>query len=97
MAQLKFLLLLLLLLLFSLLLYYLFLHSFPPFVFLFWKFVSVVFVQTLYFYSLPGNNMYVPGDCNILLIYVCDLQCYRKKTNAFFDYEIPPYMITKGK
>ena len=22
--------------------------------------------------------MYVPGDCNILLIYVCDL-CYRKK------------------
>ena len=41
--------------------------------------------------------MYVPGDCNILLIYVCDLQCYRKKTNAFFDYEIPPYMITKGK
>ena len=23
--------------------------------------------------------MYVPGDCNILLICVCDLQCYRKK------------------
>ena len=23
--------------------------------------------------------MYVPGDCHILLIYVCDLKCYRKK------------------
>ena len=23
--------------------------------------------------------MYVPGDCNILLISVCDLLCYRKK------------------
>ena len=26
--------------------------------------------------------MYVPGDCNVLLIYVCDL-CYRKKKTLF--------------
>ena len=39
-----------------------------------------MYVQALYFYSLPGNNMYVPRDCNILLIHVCDL-CYRKKKN----------------
>ena len=23
--------------------------------------------------------MHVPGDCNIFLIYVCNLSCYRKK------------------
>ena len=36
-------------------------------------FFPLVFVQTMYFYSFPGNNIYVPGDCNILLICVCDL------------------------
>ena len=44
--------------------------SFSPLEFLF---VPLAFVQALYFYSLPGSNMYVPGDCNILLISVCDL------------------------
>ena len=47
--------------------------SFSPLEFLFWQFVPLVYVQALYFYSLPGNNVYVPGDCNILLISVCDL------------------------
>ena len=41
---------------------------------------SISFVQTLHIYSFPGNNMYFPGDRNILLISVCDL-CYRKKNN----------------
>ena len=71
MEQLKFLLLLLFFHYYFIIFF--FLPSFPPLVFLFWWFVSVDFVQALYFYSLPGNNMYVPGDCNILLIYVCDL------------------------
>ena len=48
-------------------------------VFLFWQFVPLAFVQALYFCSLPGINMYVPGDCNILLKSVRD-SCYRKKT-----------------
>ena len=52
------------------------LPSFSPLKFLFWYFVTLVFVQALYFQvtiCLPGNNMYVPGDCNILLISVYDL------------------------
>ena len=36
-------------------------------------FFPLVFVQAMYFYSFPGNNIYVPGGCNILLICVCDL------------------------
>ena len=58
------------------------LPSFSPLVFSFWYFVPLVFVQSLQFYSFSGNNMYVPGDCNILLISVCDLQCYRKKRES---------------
>ena len=42
-------------------------------VFLFWQFVPLAFVQALYFCSLPGINMYVPGDCKILLKSVRDL------------------------
>ena len=29
------------------------------------------------------NNMYVPGDFNILLICVCDLLCYRREIYHF--------------
>ena len=56
----------------TLLLYYplTFLFSFSIFILVI---CSSSFVQALHFYSLPGNNMYVPSDCNILLIYVCDL------------------------
>ena len=29
-----------------------------------WHFFPLVFDQALYFYSLPADKMYVPGDCN---------------------------------
>ena len=67
---------LLLLLLFIITSLSFFLTSFSPLVFLF---LSVVFIQALYFCSLPGNNMYVPGGCNIPLVSDCDLKCDRKK------------------
>ena len=47
--------------------------SFSPLEFLVRLLFSLIFVQTLNFYNFPGNNMYVPGDCNILLICACDL------------------------
>ena len=48
--------------------------------------VPVVFDQTLYFYCLPGNNMYVPGDCNILLISACDLCCRKKLVDESIEF-----------
>ena len=56
-----------------LLLLLLLLFSYFTFLFLIRLFFPVVFVQTLYCYSFSGNNMYVPGDDNILLICAWDL------------------------
>ena len=48
--------------------YFLFLFSFSIFNLVTF---STSFVQTLYLYSIPDDNMYVAGDSNVVIICVC--------------------------